>query len=230
MKLIIKKLINVTLAIVLISASTSCKKDNNAQTENVERIALLVDYEVGYGGYTYSVYNPYVFFKNNIVVKEPLVPVDEIDTNNLTKGVAVGWGAWKQSGNKVIITWGNGSTSQKDWPGYNSIAADKNEKLQGGFGSISGGGDLAIGGSVGTLSYSQMSFTSDGWFTNKKISGGGNAEVSAYSNKTTAGRYVIDGYTITLTFNNGDSKRLFFCFYGNDKKVFRIAGRTYTED
>lgn len=113
MKLNTHRLIKVMLAIVLIRASASCKKDdnNNTPTKNIERIALLAGYKTGYGGYTYPVYNPYVFFKNNIVVKEPYVPVDEIDTNNITKGVAVNWGTWKQSGNKVIITWRNGSSS-----------------------------------------------------------------------------------------------------------------------
>ena len=50
-----------------------------ARGQNVERISLLVDYESGYGGAVYPVYNPYVFFKNGAVAKEPKVAIDEID-------------------------------------------------------------------------------------------------------------------------------------------------------
>lgn len=233
MKTAIFRLFIIAMVFMLLGMNTSCKKDkdqpDNSTTQNVERIALLLDYEAGYGGYIYPVYNPYVFFKNGTVVKSPYIPVDEINTGAVTKEVAANSGTWKQTGDKVNITWHNGDSSEKEWPGNNSIAAGKDEKLQGAFGSISGGGDLAVGGSVGILSYSKMSFTSDGWFTNEKVAGGGNSSVTAYSKLTTAGKYNIDGYTLTLRFNNGDVKRLFFCFYGNDKKVFRIAGRSYTK-
>ena len=86
-----------------------------------------------------------------------------------------------------------------------------------------------MGGAVGVISYSSMTFTSDGWFTNEKLGGGHGSNHSAYSHQTTAGKYELDGYTITLKFNNGDTKRFFFCFYGEDKEVFRLSGRTYTD-
>lgn len=233
MKITALRLCFVLMTFGLLCVGTACKKDNNnnSQTENekVERISLLLDYEIGYGGYVYPVYNPYVFFKNGDVVKEPYIPIGEINTSTVTKDIASNWGKWTQNGNKVNITWHNGDDAEKDC-GNNGISAGADEKLQGAFGSISGGGNLAVGGSVGVLAYSKMSFTSDGWFTNEKVAGGGNSSVTAYTKQTTAGKYKINGYTITLTFNSGDSKKFFFCFYGNDKKVFRIAGRTYTED
>lgn len=232
MKTTIFRLLIVATGVMFSGVHTACKKDNanNPAVEHVESIALLLDYETGYGGYIYPVYNPYVFFKNGTVVKSPYIPVEEINTGAVTKDIAGNWGTWKQNGDNMNITWHNGDESEKEWPGNSSIAAGKDEKLQGAFGSISGTGNLVVGGSVGILSYSKMSFTSDGWFTNEKVAGGGNSSVTAYSKQTTAGRYNINGYTITLTFNNGDVKRLFFCFYGNDKKVFRIAGRSYTKD
>lgn len=93
---------------------------NNPRTSNIERIALLLDYEMRYGGYVYPVYNPYVFFKNDTIVKEPNVPIDE--------------------------------------------------------------------------------------------------------------KHSINGYTLTLHFNNGVSKRISFAFMVTIKKVFRITERTYTKD
>ncbi|MCC6290416.1 MAG: hypothetical protein IT249_21275 [Chitinophagaceae bacterium] len=221
----------VILLAMAIAGNSACKKEekNNQQAANIERMALLLDYEVGYGGYVYPVYNPYIFFKNGVALKEPYIPPDEINTNALTKDIAQDWGTWKKNDDQVTIHWQSGNSSNKDWPGNDCFAAGINEKLQGGFSSFAGGGTLSIDGEVGILDYRSMSFTNDGWFTNTQIAGGGNSNVSAYSEQTTAGRYSIDGYSITLTFNSGDVKRLFFCFYGNDKTVFSVAGRTYTK-
>jgi hypothetical protein len=229
--LLFNRLLPVLLALA-ITGNVACKKEKTSDPQtarDIERIALMLDYEVGYGGYIYPVYNPYVFFKDGAVVKEPYIPLDEIKTNAVTTDVAYNWGTWKINGSKVNMSWHDGNSSDKDWPGSDCIAAGSGEKIQGAFGSFSGGGNLAVGGDVGVLDYSNMSFTNDGWFTNTLVGGGGNSSVTAYSELTTAGRYSINGYAINLTFNNGDKKRLFFCFYGNDKRVFRIAGRAYTE-
>lgn len=43
-------------------------------------------------------------------------------------------------------------------------------------------------------------------------------------------KHGINGYTITLHFNNGVSKRISFAFMVTIKKVFRITERTYTKD
>ncbi|MFB2119051.1 hypothetical protein [Parapedobacter sp. 2B3] len=210
--------------------SCSCEKDpaTPGLGSNVERISLLLDYEAGYGGYVYPVHNPYVFFKDGRYVKEPKIPVNELNLDALTTEQAVNWGTWKRSGSDVILTNRDGDDSEKEWPGAQAFAAKKGESLSGAFGSISGGGNLAVGGTVGVISYSSMTFTPDGWFTNEKLGGGTNSDHSAFSRQTSAGRYELDGYTITLNFNNGDTKRFFFCYYGEDKQVFRLSGRTYT--
>src|SRR5690606_39913258 len=66
-------------------------------------------------------------------------------------------------------------------------------------------------------------FTSDGWFTNERLSAGTGSDHSAYAQQTSAGRYELNGYSIILKFNNGDTKRFFFCYYGQDKDVFRLS-------
>jgi len=199
-----------------------------ANTVPLERVSLLLDYEAGYGGYIYPVYNPYAFFTNGQVVKEPKVPLDQLRLDALDKDQAGRWGTYVVNGNKVTITYTNGDRTEKDWPGAPAIPAPGGTTLQGAFSSITGGGNLAVGGSVGVLAYSRMTFTSDGWFTNENISGGSSSAHVAYSRTDTAGRYTIDGHTITLRFNSGDVGQFFFAFYGNDFDVFRIAGRTYT--
>lgn len=200
--------------------------------ENVERISLLVDYEAGYGGYIYPVYNPYVFFKDGTVVKEPKVPIEELNLNALTTDQAVRWGTWQRAGDKVQITYSNGNNSEKEWPGNVAYPAKAGETQHGRFSSMSGGGNLAFGGDVGILNYSSMSFTSDGWYTTERISGGNSSNHTAYHTSTTSGRYSFDGgHSITLRANNGETKRFFFCWYSQEgERVFRLGGRTFVKN
>ncbi|WP_353197234.1 hypothetical protein [Parapedobacter defluvii] len=223
------------IAAALFVLCNACKKealDDMGLGGDIERVSLLVDYESGYGGYIYPVYNPYVFYKNGTVVKEPKIPIDELDLNTLTKDQAARWGTWQRAGDKVNITYSNGDTAEKDWPGNNAYPAAKGEMQEGSFSSISGGGDLAFGGDVGIISYSKMSFTSDGWYTTENTGGVNSSDLAAYHTSTTSGRYSFDGgYGITLTANNGQTKRFFFCWYGADRDgVFRLGGRTFTEN
>jgi hypothetical protein len=223
------------MSVFCLTAVLSCSKDEDVAPDdetlpgNVEQLFLMLDYETGYGGYIYPVYNPYVFFNDGRYVKEPKIPVEELNLDALTSEEAYSWGTWKREEDQVFLTDRNGEEWDYEWPGEPAFAATKGESIAGAFSSISGGGNLAVGGDIGVISYSSMTFTADGWFTNEQLGGGSGSSHSAYAELTTAGRYELDGYTITLRFNNGDTKRFFFCYYGADKRVFRIAGRTYTE-
>lgn len=234
MKITLNAMIFIALALC-----GACKKETidegpggGPETSNVERVSLLLDYEAGYGGYIYPVYNPYVFYKNGVVVKEPRIPIDAINPDRITEGQAYDWGTWQQAGDNVNITYADGDTSEKEWPGNSAYPAKKGDTMEGAFSSLSGGGDLAFGGDVGIISYSSMSFTADGWYTTENTGGGGSSDVAAYHTETTSGRYTFDDdYSITLTANNGQTQRFFFCWYGADREgVFRLGGRTFTSD
>ncbi len=220
----------IIMAASLTLLSAACKKESmeGQLGDNVERISLLLDYEAGYGGYVYPVHNPYVFFKDGRYVKEPKIPVDALALDALSTDHAVNWGTWKRAGSKVQLVDRRSEDWEKEWPGAPAFPAKARESLSGSFSSISGGGNLAVGGTVGVIAYSNLTFTPDGWFTNEKLGGGTGSDHAAFSRQTTAGRYTLAGYTITLAFNNGDTKRFFFCYYGEDKRVFRVSGRTYT--
>lgn len=228
------------LILFLALTIVACKKGEGSDIEpddnsdsNIERIALLVDYESGYGGYIYPVYNPYVFFKNGMLVKEPKIPVGELNLEALDTDQATDWGTWKLAGDKVQITYADGDTSEKEWPGSDAYPAKNGETLNGSFSSISGGGTLAFGGDIGVVSYSSMSFTPDGWYTTESVGGGSSSSSSAYHTSTTSGKYTIDGeYQITLTANNGQVSHFFFCWYSENGEdgVFRLGGRTFVEE
>ncbi len=218
----------ITLLVVI-----SCKKDDTGLPSNVDSVVLIADREMGYGGYYYDVYKPWVLFKDGTFIKEPRIPLDEINLQSLTTEVASRWGnyTYKGSGQKEIsITYPDGYTQSKRI-GSKAAAAKTGETIDGHFSSISGGGDLAWGGDIGILSYSRMSFTSDGWYTTERISGSNSSSHTAYHTSTTSGRYLFDGdHSIELTANNGQTKRFFFCWFSNAERHFRLAGRTFSKN
>lgn len=203
----------------------------------LERVALLVDYESGYGGAIYPVHNPYVFFSNGTVVKEPKRALDELNHGARSRDDGR-WGQWQQVGNKVKITWdqrdrkGKVDTSEKDWPGPSGVPAATNEKLNGTWSTIGGGGNLALGGSTGVVTSGRFTFSPDGRFTTERMAGGSTTTEtgsnSSYASRNGAGTYQLDGYTLNLKFNNGERKRVFFCYLDKSKSSFRIGGSNYT--
>lgn len=208
---------------------------------SVEHISLLVDYETGYGGAVYPVYNPYVFFSDGTVVKEPKIAVQDLDLSSRNKEEGR-WGKWEMNGEKVQITWdarnrrGEIQRTEKDWPGYTAHAAGKDEKLDGTWSSAGGGGNVASGGGTGIFVSNRYRFHPDGRFTSGSLAAlsshteiaGTSTGVSAHAKKDEAGSYHLDGHTLTLTFDDGSTRRLFFCFLGNDKRVLRIGGSNFT--
>lgn len=206
-----------------------------------DRVVLMLDYESGFGGAVYPVYNPYVFFADGSVVKAPKPALADLDRSarNPDQGR---WGRWQLVGEKVQITWdqrnrrGEVQTSEQDWPGLDAVPAARNERLEGSWRSLGGGGNLAMGGTVGIVNTSRFTFAADGRFTTERLSGGGSstdfagssASNSAFARRDSAGTYALDGHTLNLHFNNGESRRLFFCFLGKDRKTLRIGGSNYT--
>ncbi len=204
------------------------------QEKSIERISLLVDYETGYGGAVYPVYNPYVFFRNGSVVKEPKIAIEDLDLQSRSSDSGR-WGRWKHTGSKVLITWdkpgrnGKVQTSEKDWPGHEAYPASANEKLTGSWSSVGGGGNLALGGSIGILAAKNFHFTADGRFTTGSLAGISAPGQAGHSKKVSSGTYSLNGHTLNLRFDNGETRKLFFCFMSKDKtKSLRIGGSNYT--
>lgn len=58
---------------------------NGVRGQNGDKVVLLLDYEAGYGGAVYPVYNPYVFFADGTVAKEPKVAIEDMDRRSRSK-------------------------------------------------------------------------------------------------------------------------------------------------
>lgn len=220
-----------SLTFLCMTSLVSCKKDKESNgINNLDKVVLIADREMGYGGYYYDVFKPWALFKDGSFIKEPRIPLDEIVFENLTSDLASSWGKYTyKSDRELSLVYPDGYTNTKR---IGSTAAPTDgEMLDGHFSSISGGGSLAWGGSVGILSYARMSFTNNGHYTTERISGSNSSSHAAYQTNTTSGKYEFDGsYSIKLTANNGQSKRFFFCWFSGSARHFRLSGRTFSRN
>jgi hypothetical protein len=193
-------------------------------------VYMRMETRVGVGGFMYQEYEPYVLLKDGTLYNNISVSPYDLDVAASRKVEAKKWGTWQKSGSKINVRWSDGKTSSWDkW--HLGEPARRNENITGSFKTISGGGDVAMGGSTMVFSSKNMTFSPDGKFTYEATGGGSSSSsgvgVSAYSNQDKAGRYQLDGYTLTLKFNNGQEERRFFYFYPDSRKHFGVGSSVY---
>ena len=209
--------------------------DSADKTQNrITKILILTDYEYGYGGAVYPTPNPYLFFDNGTVVKNPVLPPHLLNLG--ARAIQEGkWGRYIVAGEKVEITWdqktkkGKIQTTTHDWNGSPALPASVDETLDGTFLSIGGGGNISLGGSSGVYKSDLISLTRDGRFAYSSSKGGSGSGITAFNNSDTAGTYELDGFNIRLKFNNGKITDQFFCFYSPEKRVMRVGTSSFSK-
>ena len=101
--------------------------------------------------------------------------------------------------------------------GSNCVLQKKGGKIVGTYTTLDAfGGDRVINAST-------VSFDTEGRFAWKTIKGGNTPWKPVYSKSASAGTYQIDGYRITLNYNNGQRESFFFGFYPKDNEHFVIG-------
>jgi hypothetical protein len=213
---------------------TSCQKDQESpvttsiqEVPGAEAIYLHEEYEMGVGGYMYVVYNPYLVFKDGSIYKNLATNIDKLHIEQSRQQEAEEWGTWQKKGKDIVIAWKDGDQDtweEESW--FIANPASGGETIKGDYHSISGGGNIAFGGSMMTFSSTNISFNGNK-FTFESTGGGSSDAVSSYASQTKAGTYELNGYSITLRFNNGVVEKKFFYFYPDSKDVFGIGTRYY---
>ncbi|WP_234734471.1 hypothetical protein [Tellurirhabdus bombi] len=196
----------------------------------IQGVYMHSEMRYGVGGFMYQEYEPYVLLKDGTLYKNITVSPYDLDVPASRKVEANKWGTWQKNGSKMNIRWSDGKTDSWDkW--HLGQPARRNETITGSFKTISGGGDIAMGGSTMIVSSKNITFSPDGKFTYESMGGGSSSSsgvgVSAYSNQDKAGNYQLDGYTLTLKFNNGLEERRFFYFYPDSRRHFGIGSSVY---
>jgi hypothetical protein len=213
-------------------------KGKGLSSADIRGIVLHSESNYGVGGMLIFIYKPYILLNNGSLYEHPEISPYDLNVAQSRQSEPEKWGTWKLNGKTLTIVHGSksGATGKpNNWTGgwTWAVPAKKNEKLTATYGSISGGGNTAIGGGSIVVSSKYITFNNNGQFTYESVGGGSYNDntggVSAYSSKNTAGTYLLDGYSIELCFNNGKVQRQCFYFYSDDDHdVFGIGNRPYT--
>lgn len=202
----------------------------------IKGVVLNTEYGVGVGGAMITELNPYLLLNDGTVYRYITCAPYDLDVAQSKQVEPNRWGTWKLSGKNMMMTFtekkGIETDTMTHW--YWSVPAKKGEKINGGFSTISGGGNTALGGTSMVFSSSNLKMNEKGQFTYEHTGGGSSADagvsVSAYSSDNKAGTYILDGYAIELRFNNGQVQRKLLYFYPDSHTTFGMGGSTYISD
>jgi hypothetical protein len=199
---------------------------------DIKGIVINLEHGYGAGGAVVSEYRPYLLLTDGSIYSNPVMSPYDFDAGLSKQKEPKKWGTWKITGGILSVSWPARSKTErweKGW--FWARPAAGNEKIEGAFVTISGGGSSAMGGNVMTVSSKNILFNTTGRFALTGVGISNNNEIgiatSAYSQKDEAGSYSLNGYSIELRFNNGTTMRRAFYFYPKDKDHFGIGNHVY---
>ena len=181
------------LLIILISFSFLVK----AQSGVLEGIYVVQKTKITPGGFYNVVPSSYLLFKDGSIYLNFLVSPYHLDIAKSKQLEPDDWGKWKKTRAKITITWNDGDIDHWDkW--YVGEPAKKGETINGSFYTVSGGGNVAYGGTITFGSIKNITFNDKGQFTLMEQVQGVNASSEIYSHETQSGTYSLDRHMIQL--------------------------------
>lgn len=207
--------------------------DNGLKPAQIKGVVIHLEYRVGVGGAMYGSYEPYLMLADGSVYNDPFVSPYKFNAAKSKQLEPKKWGTWKEEGKTMSVTQSDGKTSKWTSNWFWTRPAVNGEKMAGSYGTISGGGNTAYGGNVMVVSAANLTFNKSGQFTMLSTGGVSNSgdygmASSAFSNKESAGTYLLNGYAIEMRFNNGKVQQQLFFFYPDSKDYFGVGSRIYT--
>lgn len=206
------------------------------RAEEIKGVVLNLEYGFGVGGMVIGEYNPYLLLKDGSIYQNSKVSPYELNVVLSKQAEPEKWGTWKLDGKTMVVQLPEkGVLKTKHWEKnwHWARPAANNEKIQGAFKTIGGGGNTAYGGTTMIVIGSNIAFNNKGQFTLEKYSGGSSYDfdwgVSTSSKKNTTGTYTLNGYSIELRFNNNEVLKKMFYFFPDSKMAFGLGTDTYTD-
>ena len=205
-------------------------KFSSAHALPVERVLLMKEEAIGYGGYVMTVYNPYLLFDNGTVISKPKAAPEDLDHQQRDRRQGR-WGKWDSSWGKLRIVWDGSAKdtkpTEKPASAPECLPAGRNDELKGHWEAVGGGGSIAVGGDVGVLNTSDFYFDEDGRFSNQRLAAINSPTTAGHARRASVGRYRLSGYTLHLQVEGGSERRLFFCAMDKGRKALQIGASTY---
>lgn len=212
------------------AANDDGKNAAAATAAGADALVLHQEYTIGVGGYMYATWNPYLLYADGSIYSNLATSPDDLDPAASKVAEPKSWGKYTRSGGMgdLAVTWSSGETeawAKDDW--QIATPGKAGQQLNGAWTTISGGGNTAFGGDVVTVSSGYLAFEGDR-FTSERGGGGTTSAVTAYASESKAGTYAIDGYTLTLKFDDGRVVKEFFYLYSDeDTDVFGVGDDAY---
>lgn len=200
-------------------------------------------YETGVGGYLYPTYEPWLLLKDGTVHNEPVIAPSRFNVALSKQEEPQRWGRWTaQKNGAFMILWYDDTDNKPE--SYNltqTSPGSSNQRLNGYFERLTGGGNTAYGGNTSIVAYSGYTFNADGTFefssgaggsTGNDYNTGGAGPNVAFSNTngTKKGTYKISGYNMELRYPDGKVVSRSFCMSGGSKDptgLIYIGGTYY---
>jgi hypothetical protein len=206
------------------------------KASQIKGVVMHQETGIGVGGMVIIEFNPYLLLADGSIYEDPTVSPYDLDVPKSKQSEAIKWGTWKLNGKTMTVSFPNRTKyksetwDDKEW--FWSVPAKHNERIEGKFKTVGGGGNTAMGGNAMIVISNNIQFNTQGQFSMAGVSGGSNSEagvsVSTYANKNSAGAYMLDGYSIELKFNNGETRRQLFYFFPDSHDAFNIGNSSYT--
>jgi hypothetical protein len=200
---------------------------------------------IGVGGMPYPDYAPVVLFADGSFYEPDEAPIEDLDLAAERRQHPRRWGRWTQSGERYVLTDGEGRSDDYQLQGGNffrAFPAPAGGTLAAAYKRVSGGGNSAVGGEVTIAIASTIAFAPDGRFadgTSVGALGSGDTSgvgTSAGSDRRGGGRYTLSGHTLVLTGADGQVRRRFFAFGSSgtpatiDRDMLFIGDSSYVKD
>lgn len=191
------------------------------KTSAIAGIYMRLAPQMGYGGMMTMDYVPAVVFKDGTFYEDFDVPLADFDVAAARRERPNAWGKWRKQGGVTQVLSEKRGWEKEEWLGP-FPGAKPGETLSGRYFSFSGGGNTAMGGGTAYGVESDIRFSRDGRFTTGRAttlsSGTADVQILANNRSRSQGTYTLNGYTLTLKYDDGTVVRRSFVFMDTNGK------------
>jgi hypothetical protein len=242
--------LTVAASMVIVAASTTWAQPTRSDprsaitseasraADGIETVGFYTKTGYGYGGMVTYTPTPIVLFKSGDALYNIAALQLPGDLAAHRAAHPKDWTKWRRTGSAIEVVGKKGwerisynKTMDRLAPGFT---------LAGSYRNLSGGGNLAAGGTFGMASWKDLTFDAAGNFAtgggtgvsdSGSVQSAGSKASTVISTRLAAqrGRYEIAGYTLTLSYSDGHvERRMIVADPGNTKAIW-LDGQGYTK-
>lgn len=185
--------------------------------QSAQKVLFELKYSYGVGGAVYPTYHLVALLEGGTAAKLGSYAVDDVDVSAIRRKKSSDVGTWRNSGRNVQVRWADGDTSELKPNVGPPTALPAARLLPGTYQAVGGGGNTALGGQVLTAQVKQFTFLSNGTFSQSSNKSASSSAAVARARSGNAGRWELDGATLTLTYGDGRVVRTSVFYSGSAK-------------